>query len=157
MTDREFAARVRDLLAHEPDFGLADARLVQYGRHFRLPSRAKVIVGRNEGENEAIERAFREGDVLLLPRGVPGPSVLCRGSAGESDVATAAGLLAAYTKKVASVDVEVRDNGRGEGGDVLEGVRGVSEEVCGEWRVCAGDRKKAAVSGSSCVGEEQKR
>ena len=157
MTDREFAARVRDLLEHEPDFGLADARLLLHGRHFRLPSGTKVVVGRNEGENDAIERAFREGDVLLVPKEVPGPSVLCRGSTASGDVALAAGLLASHTKKVETVDIEVRAGGGEEPGEVLEAAGGVGEQERAEWRVCAERGKKLAVSALSGDGEEQNR
>ena len=107
LTDKEFAARFRDLLAHEPEFGLSDARLLRFGRHFRLASGAKVVVGRDEAENQDIERLAREGDMLLILMTVPGPTVLCRGSRAEDDVALAAGLIGAYTKGGTTLDVQV--------------------------------------------------
>ena len=48
LNDPEFAVRFKDLLDHEPDFGVAEARLLKWGRHFRLPSGKKMVVGRNE-------------------------------------------------------------------------------------------------------------
>lgn len=98
LTDPEFAARFEDLLDHEPEFGIADAVLLRYGRHFRLPSGSKIICGRDGTENPIIEQAWRPGDTLLIPVGLPGPSVLCRGTRGQEDVALAARVLATYTK-----------------------------------------------------------
>jgi tRNA U34 2-thiouridine synthase MnmA/TrmU len=108
LTDPEFSQRFRDLLEHEPEFGVSDAALLRYGRHFRLPSGAKVVCGRNAAENPIIEGSWREGDRLLVPGvGGIGPSVLCRGARGEEDVALAAGILRAYAK--AAPGVAVRD------------------------------------------------
>ena len=115
LTDPEFAERFRDLLEHEPGFGVADAVLLRYGRHFRLPSGAKVVCGRNEAENPIIENAWREGDRLLVPGvGGIGPSVLCRGARGEEDVALAAGILRAYAKAAPGVAVRNPQSGTDE-------------------------------------------
>ena len=67
LTEKEFAARFRELLEYKPDFGMADARMLRYGRHFRLPGGTKVIVGREDAENERLERAASDEDVLMLP------------------------------------------------------------------------------------------
>lgn len=107
LTDPEFAARFRDLLEHEPSFGLADVVLLRYGRHFRLPSGAKVVCGRNAEENPIIEKSWCEGDRLLMPVGGVGPSVLCRRAGGDEDVQLAAGILRAYAK--AEPGVALRD------------------------------------------------
>jgi predicted ribosome quality control (RQC) complex YloA/Tae2 family protein len=52
-------------LERQPDFGLKDAKLLRYGRHFRLPSGVKAIVGRNQEENGIIERMATTGDAGL--------------------------------------------------------------------------------------------
>ena len=100
-----------------------------------------MVVGRDERENEAIERAFGEGDALLAPCRVPGPSVLCRRSTGEEDVQTAAEILAAYRKKARRVDIEVRDNGSAGAVRVIAGVQGRERERYEGWRVHAGNGK----------------
>jgi tRNA U34 2-thiouridine synthase MnmA/TrmU len=135
LTDREFAARLRDLLEHEPDCGMDDARLLRFGRHFRLPSGVKVVVGRNETENDHIERAARAGDVLLLPVSVPGPSVLCRDPACDADVMTAAAFLATYTKGGTELDVEVGNGQKDK--RVLSGVLPLDRAVAAQLRVGA--------------------
>jgi hypothetical protein len=102
LTDPEFAARFEDLLDHNPEFGLADAVLLRYGRHFRLPSGVKVVCGRKAAENPIIEQVWRPGDAVLIPAGgMPGPSVLCRGrSLDAADLDLAARIVATYTKSV---------------------------------------------------------
>ncbi len=133
LTDQEFSARLRDLLKYEPDCKMSDARLLRQGRHFRLPGGAKVVVGRNESENNVIERAARTGDVLLVPESVPGPSVLCRGASGDSDIMIAAGLLAAYTKGGTTVDIAVKNNQNGAEDQILRNVKPLSESDAAQW------------------------
>lgn len=133
LTDSEFSARFRDLMEYKPDFGMSDARLLRMGRHFRLPSGVKVVVGRNESENNVIERSAKIDDVLLFPQIVPGPSVLCQKPSGMDDITLAAGLLATYTKGGAKVDIEVRDGQNGEDTQVLQGVEPLSKDITAPW------------------------
>jgi hypothetical protein len=118
LNDPEYAARFKDLLDHRPDFGLPEARLLNWGRHFRLPSGAKVIVARDEAEGHALEAAAQAGHVLLAPEGVPGPTALCPEAASEPDIAIAAGLVAAHTKGGAAIAVRVRPKRAGQTSDV---------------------------------------
>ena len=131
LTDPEFAVKFRDLLEHDPDFDAADARLLRHGRHFRLPGGAKVIVGRDDQDNAAIERAARPGDALLTPVDVPGPSVLCREPFCDDDVQTAAALLAAYSKNGQAMDVRVN------GDRTIEGVTAANRDDAAPWRVAS--------------------
>ncbi len=135
LTDREFSARLRDLLEHDPDFEMDDARLLRLGRHFRLPSGAKVVVGRNESENNAIERTAQIDDALLTPQTVPGPSVLCRNFSDSNDVILAAGLLSAYTKGGAGINIDVRDNQNGKRRWALGDVHPLSRSIVAQWWV----------------------
>ncbi len=136
LTDQDFSARLRDLLEYEPDFKMNDARLLRQGRHFRLPSGAKVVVGRNESENNVIERSTRTGDVLLTPQTIPGPSVLCRVPSSDDDIMLAAGLLATFTKGEAGVDIEVSGNGDGKK-RILKSVDPLSRSDVDQWWISA--------------------
>ena len=136
LTDKEFAARFKELLEHDPGFGLNDAKLLRYGRHFRLPGGTKAVVGRNEEENLVLERAAQTADLLLVPLNVPGPSVLCRGESAEQEVAPAAGLLAAYMTKPGPVyDMEVR-HGNGERINITK-AHSLGKNRAAQWRICA--------------------
>jgi hypothetical protein len=96
LTDPAFSSRLRELLHADPDAGPDEMRLLRMGRHFRFPSGAKAVVGRDEKDNERIEAVVREDDVLFFTDPVPGPVVLLRGSRGQDDVELAARLGASY-------------------------------------------------------------
>lgn len=98
LTDKEFSARFRELLEKQPDFGLPEARLLKIGRHFRLPGGAKIVVGRNEGENQLLERSRREADTLLIPHEMAGPSGLVAGSLRAGELELGARILGKYIK-----------------------------------------------------------
>jgi tRNA U34 2-thiouridine synthase MnmA/TrmU len=142
LTVREFAARFRDLLEHEPEFGLADARLLKVGRHFRLPRGAKLIVARDEAECGALEQAARPGDAIVEPKDTTGPSALCRGTEDGEAVATAARLVATYTKGGTTLGVEVRRAGREP--ERISDVSPLSRDVADLWRVGARSRPRRA-------------
>jgi len=53
LTDENFARRLKDSFQHNED-SLRHIDLLKVGRHFRLPTGAKLIVGRDEEENNLI-------------------------------------------------------------------------------------------------------
>jgi len=64
LTDPNFALRLKESFDHDED-STRDMHLLRYGRHFRLQTGAKAIVGRNERENEIISNLARKGDRLI--------------------------------------------------------------------------------------------
>lgn len=114
LTDPVFSRRLKDLRDRE---GLDDVRgiqLLKVGRHFRLESGRKVVVGRNEAENNKLEALAREGDVLLSPRDIPGPTVILPGGGSDEDVTEAARLCARYSDAKPGDMVVVECNRGGE-------------------------------------------
>jgi tRNA U34 2-thiouridine synthase MnmA/TrmU len=107
LTDPGFAKRIRDLMHHHSDFTLNDVHLLKMGRHFRLSPRLKLVVGRNEEENQKIQTFSGEGDVLLRLSRFPGPLSLLRGEAGEREIEKAAAITARYSKAKDLRKVEV--------------------------------------------------
>lgn len=96
LTDKPFAAKVKDAIAHE-GLKLSHISLLKTGRHFRLPSKAKLVVGRDKEENERLESLAKKKDILLTPTDVMGPSALLRQSVpSEVDLQTAAKVCASY-------------------------------------------------------------
>lgn len=75
LTDPAFAKRIRESFAHGED-SINDVQLLKIGRHFRLLNKSKLIIGRNEAENERIQNIAQKGDILIEPVNVPGPSAL---------------------------------------------------------------------------------
>ena len=98
LTDKEFAARLRDLLTHEGELSVREVSLLKVGRHCRLSDRTRLVVGRNEPENERMDGLIRDGDTVLEVGGVPGPTAVVRGSAGMRELEVAAAIAARYTR-----------------------------------------------------------
>jgi tRNA U34 2-thiouridine synthase MnmA/TrmU len=98
LTDPGFAKRMKDLMVHNPDFSLNDVHLLKMGRHFRLSHGVKLVVGRNEEENQKIQTFAQGEDILLKVSSFPGPLSLLRGKSNEGAVEKAAAITAHYSK-----------------------------------------------------------
>ncbi len=96
LTDVHFSLRLKELLAHDPDAGPWDMRLLKLGRHFRFEDGTKVVVGRNEPDNHAIEEAARPDDAVLMAASVPGPSSIVVGGGDDAVRARAAALTVSF-------------------------------------------------------------
>ena len=86
---------MRDLIKHG-QWDTDGVRLLKIGRHFRLSEAAKLIVGRDEGENKKLLSLAREGDILLDAASVAGPVGLFLGEEKNGQLELAAGILARY-------------------------------------------------------------
>jgi tRNA-specific 2-thiouridylase len=111
LTDEHYAGKLRDWMRHRGPKPPAheETLLLSVGRHFRLSTSVKIVVGRHEAENLYIERAWR-GEWLAVPLDVPGPTVLIQGQPAEDDLRLAASFLARYSdaKSASAVRVAVR-------------------------------------------------
>jgi tRNA-specific 2-thiouridylase len=96
LTDREIAARLRDLFIHRPDYTMADLHLLKLGRHFRIDPGLKIIVGRNQTENEEIKRLAGQGDAVFRPLSFRGPTVLAQGALSPALEQTIGQIVARY-------------------------------------------------------------
>ncbi len=120
LIDKSYSRRLRDFLSHEGPERLdpSEAQILAVGRHLRLPSGAKVVVGRHEREN-----AFLEGNgivgVRLRTVDHPGPTTLLSSVAAAGDIELAAEITAGYSdgRCEASIRVEVHHGDQG-GGEV---------------------------------------
>lgn len=114
LTDPGFAKRMKDLLVHSPEFTLNDVHLLKMGRHFRFSQNVKLVVGRNEEENQKIKTFALERDILLKVSDYAGPLSLLRGRILEEDIERAASITAYYSKAKDSKEVWVRCRGPGQ-------------------------------------------
>ena len=71
-----FTRRLRDLFSHQEDHGIHDLDLLKYGRHFRADDQGKIIVGRNNFDNEKIREFSTDEDIVLFMADFPGPLVV---------------------------------------------------------------------------------
>ena len=142
LTDSEFAARFRDLLEHQREFGLREAHLLTLGRHFRLPSAGKVIVGRNEAENKALATLRIDNEPLLEPVNLTGPSALCAGRLSEDSVEVASQLVATYTKGGMEVDVSVATADAATDARSMCRDRPLEKRLAAPWRISSASHRR---------------
>ena len=99
LTDKLFSEKLRDLMETQIFFDKNELHLLKHGRHFRLDSRTKVIVGRSQQDNELLMTYYqKQKDVLFKHSTLPGPDVILTGTASPENIETAASICAAYTK-----------------------------------------------------------
>ncbi len=110
LTEPNYAHRLKELLTFNPSPSARDIGLLRIGRHFRLSPVCKVIVGRDEAENDAIESLFEEKDSLLRVEGFGSPVTLGTGALTDEALKIAASLCARYSdaKNIAETEVTVR-------------------------------------------------
>ena len=80
LTDKSFAQKAKDLFKYVKNPTMNDIALLKTGRHFRLDETTRLIVGRNERENEIIESLKLSDDVLFYVKDHVGPTSLLRGN-----------------------------------------------------------------------------
>jgi len=87
---------------------------LKIGRHFRFSDGVKLVVGRNEEENQKIQTFAQGEDVLLKVSNFPGPLSLLRGKPDEGDIERAAAITVHYGKAKDLGNVEVHYKGADE-------------------------------------------
>jgi len=98
LTDESFSRKFFDLLEHLEDIEIEDVWLLYVGRHFRISSTVKLILGRNEMENEILVK-FRGDRTTIWPEGFKGPYGLIYGDPDEIELLRSVRVLARYSKK----------------------------------------------------------
>jgi tRNA U34 2-thiouridine synthase MnmA/TrmU len=98
LTEPGFSRRLADLLEHHPAAGVAEVELLKHGRHLRLSPRAKLVVGRNQADNRALEENAPAGALRLAAKELPGPLGLYFGPPEAEELELAARVVAGYGK-----------------------------------------------------------
>lgn len=117
LTDPKFAIRAKDLFKHIKTPTTNDIDLLKIGRHFRFDDTTKLIVGRNNDENEMLKALALSGDVLLETKDHVGPISLIRGSDSENNLKLAAAITLRYSdapKDLLSVMMVQKNNASSE-------------------------------------------
>ena len=97
LTQQSFAPRVYDLVRWDAENSPWDFALLKVGRHLRLDSETKVVVGRRESENQHLQRIAAEptsrASAVLVPQNFQGPTALIVGPATPEALDFAGGLI----------------------------------------------------------------
>ena len=100
LTEPHFGRKVFDLFEHNRENDVWSFHLLKYGRHFRFDAETKIIVGRNESDNESLrymhQASHETPSTLISPEGFHGPCALVVGSGSEAAILTAGALMLRY-------------------------------------------------------------
>jgi tRNA-specific 2-thiouridylase len=97
LTHKAYSDRIKDVIAHDT-FDIEDTELLKCGRHLRLPSGAKLVIGRDEADNLALENLKLSKYNPIDLQGLIGPMGYLHVNANEEDTKLAIGLILAYAR-----------------------------------------------------------
>jgi len=96
LTDKAFARRMRDYMNFAKNLTMKDVNILKYGRHFRYNG-SKIIVGRNEIENNMLIYLKNPHDLIMEVKDFPGPITIVQGRFNEDVIDFAAKLTLRYS------------------------------------------------------------
>jgi len=99
LTEKEFANRMRDYLKFSKNPTMEGVKLLKYGRHFRFNG-AKIIVGRNELENNFLVHLKEPDGIIMEASDVKGPITLIQGNIEAAVIKFAARLTLRYSDAI---------------------------------------------------------
>lgn len=109
LTDKIFSRRLKDLMDVQKTFDKRELYFLKNGRHFRLDTSSKVIVGRSKEDNRhLVKHIDKDNDMVLKHAGLPGPDVILTGNFSPENIQTAAMLCAAYTKSLPGEAAQIK-------------------------------------------------
>ena len=118
LTDQSYSSKLKDLWSArgERNYELDDIMLLKVGRHIRPKPYYKLIIGREEGENNYLSGYFNEfTNIKTISH--KGPLALIDGTVNGTDMEEAAAIVARYSqgRDADTVEVEITDcNGAAE-------------------------------------------
>jgi tRNA U34 2-thiouridine synthase MnmA/TrmU len=112
LTDKAFSGRLRDLFDSKNSPDVQEIELLKYGRHFRINSHTKAVVGRNKKENQAILALAGDKDLVITSANAPGPITVVLGDCSKKSLELATAITVAYSDTEDSKTAPVRIVGR---------------------------------------------
>ena len=112
LTDQSYSSKLKDLWSArgERTYQLDDIMLLKVGRHIRPKPYYKLIIGREEGENNYLSGYFNEfTNIKTISH--KGPLALIDGTVTKTDMEEAAAIVARYSqgRDADNVEVEIID------------------------------------------------
>jgi tRNA U34 2-thiouridine synthase MnmA/TrmU len=96
LTDKNFSNRMRDYLKFNQILKMDDINILKQGRHFRFKN-TKIIVGRNEVENNILLQLKKPNDIIMEVKEIPSPITIVQGDFNEESLEYAALLTLRYS------------------------------------------------------------
>jgi len=96
LTEPVYSQKIREFIEYDA-FTVETIELLKFGRHFRLPNGAKLIVGRHKEDNEALQK-LTPSDYVPFRLPVTGPYSLLQKRATKEEQELAAKIALTYGK-----------------------------------------------------------
>lgn len=107
LTDPMYSYRIKELLTYNPSPSLKEINLLRIGRHFRLSKNCKIVVGRDENENNKIQTLAAKDDYLMYVENYGSPLTIICSNAAEDELKIAASICARYSDAKSLLEVAV--------------------------------------------------
>ena len=102
LTDIHFSRRMRDYLKFNKVLSMKDIPILKYGRHFRYKG-TKIIVGRNETENNLIIQLKKPEDLIMEAKDIMGPTTIIQGYVTDELLEFAGKLTLRYSDLIKNI------------------------------------------------------
>jgi len=97
LTDANFAKKMKEFIKYDK-FEVKDIPVVKHGRHFRLANGAKLIIGRNQEENEYLQDIKNDKYYHIKTVNLSGPHAMLEKKATSEELKTALMGILTYCK-----------------------------------------------------------
>lgn len=134
LTEVSFAPKVRDVFDHSGELNMRDFRLLKLGRHFRLGEKTKLLVGRNEVENEALLSQMHPGEAAVRWIDGGSPIGLIVGEVTSEFLETSAKIILRYTKADSGSPCSIKVN-RSASEDIITVLNSFNENDIEQFRI----------------------
>ncbi|RMF93087.1 MAG: DUF814 domain-containing protein [Nitrospinota bacterium] len=108
LTDSRYSEKLRDLFHYVPDARVEEIHLLTTGRHFRISEQCKIIVGRDQAENEVLSRYTGICTASCAVTDYPSPLTLVFGPTTPEERKRIAEITARYSKAPWMAEARVR-------------------------------------------------
>jgi tRNA-specific 2-thiouridylase len=97
LTQPQFGNKMKDFIKYDK-MQTQDIDTLKVGRHLRLPDGAKLIIGRNEEDNQKIEKIINNKYKKAVTIDAVGPTALLEKIASQKDIELAVSFIISYAK-----------------------------------------------------------
>lgn len=108
LTEPGYSRRLKDLLMFNKDCKYNDVEILNYGRHFRINDRVKIISTRNEEELKVMELLIKKDDLVFDALEFNGSKVIIEGKPDDEDIKLAAKIAARYSKGKNEKEIDIK-------------------------------------------------
>ncbi len=113
LTEKEFCKKLKHLMETTDAPKKNDLRLLRYGRHFHIQNGVKLILGKNQRENEFLRSVPLRNKITISAEHIPGPRAIFTDNVSRSIQEKAAELVVAYSDAGENKKVSVFISERG--------------------------------------------